>query len=135
MVVAGFFSSTVESFASNASIFWRRSWGSFSIDTVWGGIHTPFDASSLAALSEYSDGASNATPAGPIMGYGCVPNVGMDVNLPFALRAANTTVSPNPDGSVNDLKNPFRASVEVTSSGGVPWSLTGVSGGTDGQIL
>jgi len=106
------------------------------IDTIWGGGATWFDASSLATLSEYSDGANNATPGGATVGYGCVPEVGLDVNRSFALRATGITVAPEgPDGLVSDLANPLRASVEVTGSGGSPWSLTGVAGGTEGQIL
>ena len=99
------------------------------VDTIWGG-GTPFDASSLSALSEYSDAALATSGYGQV-GYGCVPQAGLDLNRSLALRSASITLA---NGVNLDVANPYRASVEITGPSAA-FSLSGIVGGTEGQVL
>jgi hypothetical protein len=102
------------------------------IDTLWGlgkGT-TVFDSSSLGTLSLYSD-ASLATSGYGEVGYGCVPQAGLDLNRSLALRSASITLV---NGVNVDVANPYRASVEITGPSAA-FSLSGIVGGTEGQVL
>jgi len=102
------------------------------IDTIWGmgAGTTPFDESSLATLSLYSD-ASGAASGYGVVGYGCVPEAGLDLDRSLALRSASITLS---NGANLDVPNPYRASVEVTGPSAA-FSISGIVGGTEGQVL
>jgi hypothetical protein len=102
------------------------------VDTIWGG-GTPFDASSLSALSEYSDSAQMSAVLALVQ---LVTNAsGQMVNKPIG-NGVNTTVV-----------NPFapRAEIQLTTvalSGGgnvtgptAPFWLSGIVGGWDGQVI
>jgi len=99
------------------------------VDTIWGG-GAPFDASSLATLSEYSDASLAATGYG-MVGYGCVPQAGLDLNRSLALRSVAMALV---NGVNIDVANPYRPCAEI-SGPSAPFSLSGITGGTEGQVI
>jgi hypothetical protein len=66
----------------------------------------------------------------------CVPVInGLDVNASFAMRATPvTTFIKDSLGKNNNVTNPGISAIEVSNVGG-PFTLTGIAGGTEGQIL
>lgn len=90
------------------------------VDTIWGS-GAPFDALSLSAISEYSDSAQMSAVLVLVQ---LVTNAsGQMVNKPIG-NGVNTTVV-----------NPFAPRAQIITGPTAPFSLSGLVGGWDGQVI